>query len=80
MKLGLGYERKAKLEGVEVLKFEERIFNSQLAKMDKNIVALCFTKIWLQHVRILKCRCKESSLVKDGMGKVINIGSKNYMS
>ena len=24
--------------------------------------------------------CKESSLVKDGMGKVINIGSKNYMS
>ena len=24
--------------------------------------------------------CKESSLVKDGMGKVINKGSKNYMS
>ena len=24
--------------------------------------------------------CKESSLVKDRMGKVINIGSKNYMS
>ena len=25
-------------------------------------------------------KCKESSLVKDGMGKVINKGSKNYMS
>ena len=25
-------------------------------------------------------KCKESSLVKDGMGKVITIGSENYMS
>ena len=25
-------------------------------------------------------KCKESSLVKDEMGKVINKGSKNYMS
>ena len=46
--------------------------------IDKLLKKLGFTRFASEHGIYVKC--KESSLVKDRMGKVINIGSKNYMS